>query len=88
MKNFTLIIIFVLNAGISYAQEPVMQPETPCFTKQKADSINAANILKLDAIVPVLIEWYVYEEQTEIYSGPPNVVSIVNIKIAETCPEE
>ena len=88
MKYFTLIIIFVLNAGISNAQEPVMQPETPCFTKQKADSINGANMMKLEAVVPVFIEWYVYEGQTEIYSGPPNVVSFVTIKLAETCPEE
>ena len=88
MKYFTLIILLVCTIGMSNAQEPVMQPETPCFTKQKADSINAANILKLDAIVPAFIEWYVYEGQTEIYSGPPNVVSFVNIKIAESCPEE
>lgn len=87
MKYFTLIILMVCTTGISYAQQPVKQPETLCFTKQKADSINAANILKLEAIVPVLIEWYVYEGQTEIYSGPPNVVSLVNIKIAEACPE-
>lgn len=88
MKYFTLIIIFVLIAGMSNAQQLEIQPETPCFTKQKADSINGANIMKLEAIVPVFIEWYVYEGQTEIYSGPPNVVSFVNIKIAEACPEE
>lgn len=88
MKYFTLIILLVLSSRLSNAQEPVMQPETPCFTKQKADSINAANILKLDAVVPVFIEWYVYEGQTEIYSGPPNVISFINIKIAESCPEE
>ncbi len=88
MKYFTLIILLVFTTGISNGQQPEIPPETPCFTKQKVDSINAANMLKLEAIVPVFIEWYVYEGQTEIYSGPPNVVSIVNIKIAETCPEE
>ena len=87
MKQITLLFLLFINAGISYAQSAESQPEVPCFTKQKVDSINAANILKLDAIDPVLIEWYVYEGQTEIYSGPPNVVSIVNIKIAEACPE-
>ena len=87
MKQITLLFLLFINAGISYAQSTESQPEVPCFTKQKADSINAANIVKLDAIVPVFIEWYVYEGQTEIYSGPSNVVSFVNIKIAEVCPE-
>lgn len=86
MKPITLLFLLFINAGISYAQSTESQIESPCFTKQKADSINAANMLKLEAIVPVFIEWYVYEEQTEIYSGPPNVVSFVTIKLAEICP--
>lgn len=86
MKAIYLFALMCLLTGFVYGQQTGSQLAAPCITKQMADSVNATNLLKLSAINPVFIDWYVYEGQTINYPGPANIVNYIYIRTEDDCP--
>lgn len=89
MKKFLYLSIACLCIGTFVkAQDGGRNSETPCYTKHWVDSVNTANLERLNSSAPNMFEWYVYEGQTQPVPQPSSIINVIKVKLVADCPEQ
>ena len=87
-KAFVLIGMCLAFGSFVNAQDVGRVSEPPCYTKQWVDSVNTANLNRLNNAAPNMFEWYVYEGQTQPVPQPSSIINVVKVTLVADCPDK